>query len=216
MAVKPLNPPIFLPSLPNVPVQSGRRRGRLFYLVTLLALGSLALGGCRNDTATAPEALAPGNSPDVPPMEEASPASPTPAETPTAAPLTAPTAPVSQAPAPATGPPSQGTALPDALLKEWQPLSDVLAAFGPMTLTSTEVTWGSGQSSPYTVISSEGGYLLQLSAAPSFYDIPNPYIKLMPKTNASGVATSMELAFYESDAKLKGDEYIMYGSYFVE
>ncbi|HIK46728.1 MAG TPA: hypothetical protein IGR64_17915 [Leptolyngbyaceae cyanobacterium M65_K2018_010] len=117
--------------------------------------------------------------------------------------------------APTTTRPSQGPTLPANLVKRWEPLSNVLLAFGPMTITTGEVQWGSGQSSPYTLVSSEGGFLLKLESVPQFYDTPNPYIKLIPKTNEAGTVTTVEVAFYESEAQMKKDEYIMYGSYFV-
>jgi hypothetical protein len=85
-----------------------------------------------------------------------------------------------------------------------------------MTLTPDQVQWGSGQASPYTLVSTEGGYLLKLTANPGFYDAPTAYIKLMPKADANGAATSMDVAFYADEAKLQIDEYVMYGGYFVE
>ncbi len=85
-----------------------------------------------------------------------------------------------------------------------------------MTLTPDQVQWGSGQTSPYTLVSTEGGYLLRLTANPGFYDAPTAYIKLMPKADANGAATSMDVAFYADETKLQIDEYVMYGGYFVE
>jgi hypothetical protein len=105
--------------------------------------------------------------------------------------------------------------LPDTLVKQWEPVSNVLVAFGTMTVTPSEVTWSSGQSSPYTLVSTEGGFLLKLETSPKFYDTPNPFIKLIPETNETGAVTSIEVAFYDSEAQLQKDEYIMYGSYFV-
>jgi hypothetical protein len=85
-----------------------------------------------------------------------------------------------------------------------------------MTLTPDQVQWGSGQTSPYTLVSTEGGYLLRLTANPGFYDAPTAYIKIIPKADANGAATSMDVAFYTDEAKLQIDEYVMYGSYFDE
>ncbi|MFM7219500.1 MAG: hypothetical protein ACKO21_04660 [Nodosilinea sp.] len=103
--------------------------------------------------------------------------------------------------------------LPAALMTDWQPLSKVLLSFGTMTLTPTEVKWDSGQTSPYTVLNQEGGFLLQLAANPKFYDTPSAYLKLIPKTNEAGAITGVDVAFYETEAQVQTDEYAMYGSY---
>lgn len=103
--------------------------------------------------------------------------------------------------------------LPDALITNWQPISKVLFSFGAMTLTPTEIKWDSGQTSPYRVLNQEGGFLLQLQANPKFYDTPNAYLKLIPKTNEAGAITGVDVAFYESEAQIQTDEYVMYGSY---
>ncbi|PSN79091.1 hypothetical protein C8B47_13480, partial [filamentous cyanobacterium CCP4] len=117
---------------------------------------------------------------------------------------------------PDTTPSASAAALPDTLIHEWQPLSNVLLAFGTMTVTPDQVQWSSGQSSPYTLVGTEGGYLLRLESSPSFYDTQNEYIKLIPKADTSGAATSIEIAFYPSETQLQSDEYIMYGSYVAE
>ena len=135
-----------------------------------------------------------------------------------------PTPPTTAAPAPdpptaavPTDTPTPAAAsLPNSLIAQWQPLSDVLLVFGPMTLTADRVQWGSGQTSPYTLISTEGGYLLQLESSPSFYDTQNRYIKLIPTVDATGNFDSIDVAFYPSDTQLADDEYVMYGSYFIE
>jgi hypothetical protein len=103
--------------------------------------------------------------------------------------------------------------LPAALITDWQPISKVLFSFGAMTVTPTEITWDSGQTSPYRVLNQEGGFLLQLEANPKFYDTPNAYLKLIPKTNEAGATTGVDVAFYESEAQVQTDEYVMYGSY---
>ncbi|MEO1127027.1 MAG: hypothetical protein AAFX95_23565 [Cyanobacteria bacterium J06639_16] len=108
--------------------------------------------------------------------------------------------------------PSQA-ALPDALVKTWEPLSSVLYGFGPMTITPTEIRWDDGQTSAYEVVSSSGGsYVLKLTAVPSFYDTPNPYLKLVPESGSQEV----EAYFYETEAAADQDTYIMQGTYFVE
>jgi hypothetical protein len=78
----------------------------------------------------------------------------------------------------------------------------VLLAFGSMTLTPNQVRWGSGQASPYTLVSTEGGYLLRLEANPSFYDNQNQYIKLIPKAAANGIPESLDVAFYTDASQL--------------
>ena len=55
--------------------------------------------------------------------------------------------------------------------------------------------------------------MLQLEANPKFYDTPNAYLKLIPKTNEAGATTGVDVAFYESEAQVQTDEYVMYGSY---
>jgi hypothetical protein len=111
--------------------------------------------------------------------------------------------------------PSPTATLPNSLVQTWEPMSNVLLAFGPMTITPNQVQWGSGQTSPYTLVGIEGGYLLRLEANPSFYDTPNPYIKLIPKADPTGAASSIEVAFYTDNTQVQNDEYIMYGSYFA-
>ncbi len=118
-------------------------------------------------------------------------------------------------PVPPTNTPTAAT-LPNTLINDWQPLSNVLLAFGSMTVTPDQVQWGSGQISSYRLVSTEGGYLLELEARPSFYETQNQYIKLIPKTDTSGAADSIEVAFYTDASQLENDEYIMYGSYFEE
>ncbi len=166
------------------------RPGRLGWGLVMGA--GIAIAGCRPTV--------------LPPTDSVAPTPPT-ATAPTPAP-TAPTTTPGTAPATAT--------LPDALIHEWQPLSNVLLAFGTMAITPNQVEWSSGQRSPYTLVSTEGGYLLRLESSPSFYDTQNQYIRLMPKANATGAATSLEIAFFPSEAQLQRDEYVMYGSYFAE
>ncbi|MFZ4677569.1 MAG: hypothetical protein ACOYM4_18075 [Nodosilinea sp.] len=184
----------------------------------LLLTVALVLGGCRSSApptaeSPAPTTTAPATAPAAAPT--AAPAAqptPTTAPEPLAAQSNSTVAPTAPATAPAI---STGT-LPDTFIKEWQPLSNVLVAFGPMTLTPDQVQWGSGQTSPYSLVSTEGGYLLRLTANPGFYDAPTAYIKIIPKADANGAATSMDVAFYTDEAKLQIDEYVMYGSYFDE
>ncbi|MFH7241909.1 MAG: hypothetical protein ACHWZW_03560 [Spirulina sp.] len=178
----------------------GPRWGRRVGLGLLL---SLLLASCR--TVNTPDQATP------PPPEAPPPTEPAPTVDPP--PTPAPQESVSQSPN--TAPPVQSDPLPDALVKQWEPMSNVLLAFGPMTITSGEITWGSGQTTPYTLISTEGGFLLKLEANPSFYDINHPYVKLIPNTDESGAITTVEVAFYEGEAQAQRDEYMMYGTYFV-
>ena len=184
----------------------------------LLLTVALVLGGCRSSApptaeSPAPTATAPATAgATAPTAAPAAQPTPTTAPEPLAAQSNSTVAPTAPATAPAI---SIGT-LPDTFIKEWQPLSNVLVAFGPMTLTPDQVQWGSGQTSPYTLVSTEGGYLLRLTANPGFYDAPTAYIKIIPKADANGAATSMDVAFYTDEAKLQIDEYVMYGSYFDE
>lgn len=199
------------PSLPSAPPALA---GGLLLLTV-----ALVLGGCRSSApptaeSPAPTATAPATAgATAPTAAPAAQPTPTTAPEPLAAQSNSTVAPTAPATAPAI---STGT-LPDTFIKEWQPLSNVLVAFGPMTLTPDQVQWGSGQTSPYTLVSTEGGYLLRLTANPGFYDAPTAYIKIIPKADANGAATSMDVAFYTDDSQLlKQDEYIMYGSYFDE
>ncbi|PSN11472.1 hypothetical protein C7271_24585 [filamentous cyanobacterium CCP5] len=119
-----------------------------------------------------------------------------------------------------TPPPSEpaavvaAAALPDTLLKSWEPASQVLYEFGAMTIAADQIRWAKGQSSAYSVISTDGGYLLHLTSAPKFFDTAHPYIKLLPQTDAEGTINEVEVAFYEDEAAAKQDQYIMFGSYF--
>lgn len=186
-------------------------------LLPLLMGGGLFLTSCQggagdNGTGdpTSPQADAPGESDTSSPAADAPPDGSTPTE-----PTTTPSE--TTADSPTTALQSQGNAaLPDTLTRQWEPASSVLFTFGPMTVTPNEVQWESGQTSAYTVVSMDGGYLLELESSPSFYDTPNPFIKLIPKTDEAGTTTSLDIAFYESQSKADSDEYIMYGSYFVE
>ncbi|MFM7470521.1 MAG: hypothetical protein ACKO5P_03315 [Nodosilinea sp.] len=158
-----------------------------------------------------------------PPIPAAPTATPPVAAPVTLSPPTAPAAPTPTEPkaAPQTvaPPPSAPAAprarLPEALTKQWEPMSNVLLAFGPLTLTAEAIQWGGGQRSPYTVISQEGGFVLKLETSPKFYDTPYPYIKLIPKSEG-GAMTGVDVAFYENDAQLQGNQYTMYGSYFLK
>ena len=170
------------------------------------------VGGC--DRASEAPSPAPITAAPAEPSSNSSSGSPTePAPTVEPPPTPNPQEPVGQAPN--TTAPVQSEPLPAALVKQWEPMSNVLFAFGPMTITSGDITWGSGQTTPYTLISTEGGFLLKLEANPSFYDINHPYIKLIPKTDESGAITTVEVAFYEGEAQAQRDEYMMYGTYFV-
>lgn len=106
--------------------------------------------------------------------------------------------------------------LPNTLIADWQPMSKVLLTFGVMTVTPTQIQWDSGQSSPYAVVNQDGGFLLKLETNPQFYDSPHPYLKLIPKVNQTGTVTGVDAAFYESEAQVESDDYVMYGSYFLE
>jgi glucose/arabinose dehydrogenase len=192
---------------PGGPLRKGRSTGGRGMFVGLLLI--MALVGCDRasqapDQATLPSTEAPAEVPAEVPTEPAPTVEPPPETTP---------APVAQAPS--TTAPGQSEPLPDTLVNQWEPMSNVLLAFGPMTVTAGDITWGSGQRSAYTLISTEGGFLLKLEANPSFYDTINPYVKLIPKTDETGAVTTVEVAFYEGEAQAQRDEYIMYGSYFV-
>ncbi|MEB3251743.1 MAG: hypothetical protein VKO01_06370 [Cyanobacteriota bacterium] len=174
-----------------------------------LVLLSLGLLGCR--AGQPPDRVAvtttPAPSPEA--ISQNPTVSPSPAPGPQAAdPQTTPAT-----PAPKAADQRATLQLPAALMTDWQPLSKVLLSFGTMTLTPTEVKWGSGQTSPYTVLNQEGGFLLQLAANPKFYDTPSAYLKLIPKTNEAGAITGVDVAFYETEAQVQTDEYAMYGSY---
>lgn len=145
---------------------------------------------------------------------------PTP-EDPVARPSPTPTATITASPTPtATSPPqaapttSQAAQLPDTLTQTWQPASNVLLTFGAMTITATEIRWGSGQSSSYEVVARDGDeYLLKLTSAPSFYDTPHPYIRL--RLRPGNGASEVEVAFYESEQDARQDAMLMLGSYFA-
>lgn len=198
----------------------GRRWGQRVLLGCLVMSLAMVTGcGSSPDTATSPPAPTASPETAVEATPESPAESPAPDQTQTIAP--APTPAITSAPnTTATAPksaPAAGEKLPNALMKDWEPESAVLFEFGQMTVMINKVEWNSGQSSPYTVISStDGGYLLKLESPPSFFDIPHPYIKLIPKTDDSGAVTSIEVAFYDSEAAAQNDQYVMFGSYFTQ
>ncbi len=155
-------------------------------------VAALVLGSCR---------------PSVPPQGTAPPAPAPESTTPTPEP---------SAPSTAAPPATDTASLPTTLMQEWQPLSKVLVAFGSMTINASQVQWGSGQTSTYSLVSIEGGYLLKLDDNPAFYDSPNQYIKLILKPDSPVASASVEVAFYTDETQVKDDEYVMYGSYFAE
>ena len=204
-------------------IMSGRFRRMAvpkFFLASFIALSStgvLLIGGCQQDTATNEPntALSPEtNVPEAPPIEDSA-SEPLPNTVPPKESSTPTAETVTEAPDNTASVQSSAT-LPDTLTRQWEPASNVLFTFGAMTITPDQVQWSSGQSSPYTVVSTDGGYLLQLESNPTFYETQNPYIKIIPKTDETGGTTSVDVAFYESTAKAESDDYIMYGSYFVE
>ncbi|MGF1519294.1 MAG: hypothetical protein ACFCVB_16055 [Nodosilinea sp.] len=152
-----------------------------------------AIAACR------PSPLPQTESPALPPASQPEPEQPAASAEPTPA-----------------APSDTSATLPDALIGVWQPLSNVLVAFGTMTVTPDRVQWSSGQSSSYRLINTEGGYLLELEPSLNFYDTENQFIKLIPNADTSGTDGSLEVAFYNNASQLKGDEYVMYGSYFAE
>ncbi|MBD2259126.1 hypothetical protein [Pseudanabaena sp. FACHB-2040] len=172
-----------------------------------LALGLMVatlflVSGCRGQQTSSPEpslAAAPESavSPVPDPVVETAPPQP---EVPVAAPDTVAT---------------NTSQLPVTLVQQWDPLSNVLFEFGPMTVGPDQITWSSGQTSDYSVVGTDNGYLLRLDPVPVFFDTANPYIKLIPQTNPAGAVTEVEVAFYENEQKAQSDEYIMFGTYMV-
>ena len=213
----------------NLPVQYQVGSCRAGLRILIFALFTFALlAGCRRgpspeDAVTVPAAPTP--TPTGASTPEAATTSPdlAPSLTPNQAPETASSPTSIPSPEPAQtqaaldSTEANGTlapSLPNTLVKSWDPVSNVLYEFGQMTISADQLQWESGQNSPYTLISDEGGYLLKLESNPSFFDTPHPYIKLMPQIDASGAITDMEVAFYENEAAAKQNEYIMFGSYF--
>lgn len=196
-----------------------RRQGRSWASTRVgalcLILGAIAATGCQGRSDVAPSA--PGPTPTAQSTPQPTPtqaeAEPTPPQS-TPDPAPEPTQPTSDT---AAAPNTVGTntaPLPDTLVQKWEPLSNVLYEFGAMTVTRGEISWASGQTSAYSVVSTEGGYLLKLDAAPNFYDTPHPYIKFIPQTDASGTVTEVEVAFYENEETVASNEYVMFGTYF--
>ena len=186
--------------------------------ILVLTLGGLLLTGCQRGGEVADpdqSATVPEPSVDTRPTPEPAPEPPTAgaeAPEPDQAPSTAPDTVATQ---PDNLPSVQAAALPETLVKTWEPLSNVLLTFGTMRITPNAVEWSSGQSSPYTVVSTDNGYLLKLESAPRFYDMAHPYLRLLPETDASGNVTDVEARFYENEAKATSGEAGMIGGYFV-
>lgn len=188
--------------------------------VLVLTLGGLLLTGCQrggevaepDQSATVPEPSVDTRPTTEPTAEPPAPVAGAEAPEPDQAPSTAPDTVAAQ---PNNPPSVQAAALPETLVKTWEPFSEVLYTFGTMRITPNAVEWSSGQSSPYTVVSTDNGYLLKLESAPSFYDMAHPYLRLLPETNESGNVTDVEARFYENEAKATSGEAVMVGGYFV-
>ncbi|MBU6230227.1 MAG: hypothetical protein KGQ93_11085 [Cyanobacteria bacterium REEB459] len=178
-----------------------------------LVVGCVVLVGCGRSPSPSPP-TAPTTSPAATPPPAVAPA-PTPTP-PLSAPVTPPTPAAPQSVTPPSRPAAPaGARLPEALIKQWEPMSNVLVAFGPLTLKAEAIEWGGGQSTPYSLISQEDGWVLKLETAPKFYDTAYSYIKLIPKPGG-GTPTGVDVAFYENTAQLKSNQYTMYGSYFLK
>lgn len=187
----------------------------------VLLLMFALLGGCRPGPEVTPEVA-----PEVVPEAEA----------PIAPLAPATSSPESSAPAPNAGAanarPVEGaeaataSPLPDAFLRQWEPLSEVLFPFGAMTLAADEVQWASGQRSPYQVVGAGETVLLQLTEPPRFYDTTYGYIRFTPRVDEGDVADvsalpadsfdSLEAAFYSEQPQSQGADAGMVGGYFEE
>lgn len=196
----------------SFPRARARSTGSWQLALGLAIAALLTLSSCRNRSETVEPGTAEVPADQVPADSQvATPGTATPVA-PDAPPGTAPNAAPTTAPSVTTGTGS----LPATLVKEWEPLSNVLGEFGAMTISPDQITWDSGQSSQYALVSSDGGYLLKLEPVPVFFDTANPYIKLIPQAEPNGEITEVEVAFYESEEKAQSDEYIMFGTYFVQ
>jgi hypothetical protein len=216
----------------------GISRGILMSLVVVFWVGSLTLAGCQQNTSSG---LTEGSIVTEPtPAPDSTPESandapsagtepePTTDDSATEEPTTVASAPepnISPGPVPEPTTPEtepvddnaalQGSALPQPYLKQWEPSSNVLMTFGTMTITPDQVQWDSGQTSAYTVVGTDNGYLLKLASNPKFYDTNHPYIRLIPETDENGAMDSLAVAFYDNESTAQSDSYMMYGSYFV-
>lgn len=211
-----LNLPFLTAEIASLPAHQGTAcPTKTAYRFTTLSLGLLAIGivtltGCQNRAA----------------KEEADMATPTPTLTKAPPTVSEPTTPATQTDAvdkapsevPVAAAPNvtNSAQLPQALVKQWEPLSNVLFEFGAMSITPSAISWNSGQSSAYSVVDTSNGYLLKLDAAPQFFDTTHPYIKLIPQQGSSGSVSEVEVAFYEDQQKAESDEYIMFGTYVVK
>jgi len=94
----------------------------------------------------------------------------------------------------------------------WDAISTSNMSFGMMTIfenqNSKKITWRSGQSSPYTVISEDnGGTIIHLTAAPKFDRDRCRYLKM--KFNQDIVT----VGFYTTKSELDQNRFFMEGSY---
>ncbi|HEY9878093.1 MAG TPA: hypothetical protein V6D29_06535 [Leptolyngbyaceae cyanobacterium] len=214
-----LNLPFLTAEIDSLPVVQGpahptKAAHRFTTLCTgLLVLGVITLAGCQNKTSQreantdpTPIITAPQATPEVTPQSPSASQSSS-----SAAEKATPEASIAAAPSATTN-----SQLPEALVKQWEPLSNVLFEFGAMSITPSSITWNSGQTSSYSVVEHSDGYLLKLDAAPKFFDTTQPYIKLIPKQDETGAVREVEVAFYENQQKAESDEYIMFGTYTVK
>lgn len=206
-----LNLPFLAAEIDSLPVSQGishlPKVARRFTTLSmgLLVVGILTVTGCQNkaaqeeaDIATVPQTVS-EPTPAAPPKTQFDPSAVDEQASVAAAPNT-----------------TANTQIPQALVTQWEPLSNVLFEFGAMNISPDTITWNSGQTSSYTVVDTRDGYLLKLDAAPKFFDTNHPYIKLIPKQEAAGTVNEVEVAFYENQQKAESDEYIMFGTYTVQ
>ena len=94
----------------------------------------------------------------------------------------------------------------------WDAVSTSNMSFGRMTVyenrNSKKITWRSGQSSPYIVISEDaGGTIIQLTAAPNFDGDRCRYLKMIFNKDI------VTVNFYDTKRALNQNRFFMEGSY---
>lgn len=104
------------------------------------------------------------------------------------------------------------------MLRQWQPLSESLFAFGEMTVTPNEIRWSDIGSTNYTVISQTNSeYRLSLNQPLVLGGTSYSIVGIMLDSIEQGEGTpDVEVAFYEDENAMQQGNYSIWGVYFAD
>ncbi|HHP7244292.1 MAG TPA: hypothetical protein ACFE0H_06365 [Elainellaceae cyanobacterium] len=176
--------------------------------------------GCRMSPNSSSIADSPSPVQSVPQATQSSPSSestPSPQSTPSPE-STVPQVAQSPSPPPIEPPTSSGQLLPDPMLRQWQPLSESLFAFGEMTVTPNEIRWSEVGATNYTVVSqTDQEYLLSLNQPLVLGGTAYSIVGLMLDSLEQGEGTpDVEVAFYKDENAMQQGSYSIWGVYFAD